>query len=721
MKFDYVERLLGFGFRVFPLVVGGKTPATDDFAGLSTNSVVKCQRWWFDPVFEDFIPLNVGIYTGDLLALDVDNKGDKNGDAILEQLNMLGYELPETFEQHTPTGGRHLIFQAPHGGVANSVGRGGLANTLRESKGLPVGLDVRGVGGFVVGAGSVVDAGEYTAEWRPVAPPPDWLVERCQPPTVKVVSGLDLSGVDDDEAAQRVRALLAHADPAVEGEGGNAWTFKLACQIKDEGVADADTACAIMLEQWNNRCVPPWDESELLRVCRNAYAYGKEPVGSRAPEALFPDDPIQALNRDFAFVMVKGKHRILQEKLDPSGRPTVEFLEETSFHRKFAARKILVGDKPKLLTKAWMDSPQRRQYEGLQFRPGAKEDNGYYNLFRGFAVEPAAPGEVFTREQEEAVDAWFEHAEQNICHGDPHQYEYLMGYFADIFQNPGEKGQTAVVFKGRKGVGKTAWLNCVGSLLGEHYMTTSSGRYLTSNFNAHFERCILVGFDEAFWSGDHGANSQLKTLITERQIQIERKGVDSFTIDNCIRVVIMGNEDWLVPAGGEDERRYAVFEVGEGRRQDTRFFARMRKGLASGGNRLLLRRLLDWKIDADLAVVPETKALVDQKLESLDALHRWWYDSLLAGQLIEHHFPEWPVEPMGVRELHDAYCRYSKQAGMRYPKSIRQFSSKFQQLVDCGRFRSSGGARFRGFDLGTVDQARSRFEKYIGHKLQWEE
>ena len=73
----------------------------------------------------------------------------------------------------------------------------------------------------------------------------------------------------------------------------------------------------------------------------------------------------------------------------------------------------------------------------------------------------------------------------------------------------------------------------------------------------HMAHCSLLFADEAYWPGDKAGEGELKRLITEPTLVIEPKGVDSFQVRNSLHVIIAGNEEWLVPASG-DERRFAV-------------------------------------------------------------------------------------------------------------------------------------------------------------------
>jgi hypothetical protein len=92
----------------------------------------------------------------------------------------------------------------------------------------------------------------------------------------------------------------------------------------------------------------------------------------------------------------------------------------------------------------------------------------------------------------------------------------------------------------------------------------------------------MFALDEAFWSGDKQAEGVLKDLITGRDHVIEHKGKEPYSVANKTRVVIIGNEDWLIPAS-HDERRFAFFDVGDGRKQDRAFFQSMREGMEAGG------------------------------------------------------------------------------------------------------------------------------------------
>lgn len=236
---------------------------------------------------------NAGIFTGThrdggaLLVLDVDIKSDCDGEASLRALEDAHGTLPLTREHATPSGGRHIIFRVPEA-VPSSAGK------------LGCGLDVRSADGYIVAPSSIFDGKPYTvACGGEIAEAPQWLVELCGERRERdPEADKPLPGIDRTRAEQRAIEYLKDVAPvAVQYDGGDATTFRVAAHVKDLGVS-ADDCVALMLEHWNDRCAPPWAADELQTKAANAYHYGKERQGADAPEAIFGAEPLPAVPRD---------------------------------------------------------------------------------------------------------------------------------------------------------------------------------------------------------------------------------------------------------------------------------------------------------------------------------------------------------------------------------------------------------------------------------------
>jgi hypothetical protein len=99
----------------------------------------------------------------------------------------------------------------------------------------------------------------------------------------------------------------------------------------------------------------------------------------------------------------------------------------------------------------------RRQYEGIEFKPGEGETTAlFFNLWRGFAVEPKEGG---------SYAVFRDHLLTNVCHGDAELFKWVFGWFAHIFQRPCERIGTALVLRGGMGMGKTKTGEVIGSLI----------------------------------------------------------------------------------------------------------------------------------------------------------------------------------------------------------------------------------------------------------------
>jgi len=707
------------GFHVFPLRPNSKLPYISDFKNKATSDEEQITKW-----FTQNPNLNVAISTSSfrknehLLVVDVDDKNGKNGSDQIAELEMVdGLDFPATFTQYTATGGRHLIYKVSHPcrQGTNVLGRG---------------LDIRAQGGYVVGAGSTIGGQLYTGNDFEISDAPLWLVEKVGAYTDPRPNSEDRQPVPefgvDAANTERARRTLKLEEGAVEGAGGNEHTFKVAAKLKDIGLSKEE-CLELMLEEFNPKCDPPWSESELSRIIKNVYKYGKVEQGARDvkfEEILTGEDKILAdMNKEYALVYFGGSHSILFETVDEKGHAITHFLQDATFKEKFRNRIVnRPRERPTTWANLWLNWDGRREYAGVAFAPGREAKNNYYNLWRGFTVSPISMDQA-TKEQIEGLNLFLEHARNNICQGNENDYTWLIGYFAHLIQKPYERPLTTLVFKGSKGVGKNALVDRVGYLLGEsHYTTVHHPRYLEGQFNAHMEGNLVMVLDEAFWSGSKSTDASLKSITTNPRIRIERKGKDSYVADNLSRLVVIGNEDWLVPASS-DERRYAVFTVGEGKKQNREFFARMRICMEDkGGAGLLLWYLMNFDLSkVDINEIPRTKGLYDQQVQTLNLYQEWWYGCLKDGELKHSTVEGWPSDAVKTVDVLDGYKSYLRSRGMKIPHDTRIGSDlkKNCPLIE-KKQKWFEGKRETTYQFPTLEAARKAWEKEFKTKLDWD-
>jgi hypothetical protein len=342
------------------------------------------------------------------------------------------------------------------------------------------------------------------------------------------------------------------------------------------------------------------------------------------------EEEIAELNADYALVLAGNKAAVM--KFDDPTR--FRLLQVGAFQTWFTNQPVMTGKKAVPLGDYWLSHPQRRQYAGIEFvPPGSAFHPGFYNLWQGFAVVP----------REGDCSKFLAHVKDNIARGDEATYLWIIGWWAQIYQQPSIKMETALVLRGPFGAGKTKIGEVFGSLIGErHYLSVAAARHIIGQFNSHMASLLVLHADEAFWAGDKASVGTLRDLVSGKDHLLEYKGVDKIRIKNHIRLFVSGNPDWLVPAGFKD-RRWAIFDVGEDRMQDHAYFADIDHEMNNGGREALLHYLLNFDLaQVNLRVIPKTAALLDQQIESMTPEQAWWFETLRRGVL--------PSKPSGTRE-----------------------------------------------------------------------
>src|SRR6478672_7354325 len=295
----------------------------------------------------------------------------------------------------------------------------------------------------------------------------------------------------------------------------------------------------------------------------------------------------------------------------------LQLLRPEAFTATLAGRTYTVGEGQSMpLAKLLMS--RMRKYDGLTFLPkGDHVVSNKLNLWRGFGVAPA-DGKWPLME---------EHIRDVVASGDSEHASYITNWLAWCVQHPDERAEVALVIRGIRGSGKGTLGNSMCKIFGTHGVHISNRKHLTSGFNRHLMHCCFLFADEAYWPGDRSAEGELKRIITEPTLFIEPKGLDGFQVRNCLHLMIAGNDDWVVPAAG-DERRFAVFDIADKTPRTHRYLDALHGELDNGGLAAMLYDLLHHGLDGwhPRLAIPQTAALLAQKEASLHGI-----DALIAN------------------------------------------------------------------------------------------
>jgi hypothetical protein len=542
----------------------------------------------------------------------------------------------------------------------------------------------------------------------------------------------ELSELDEWSVPDRVKIIIAqghHPDqPKEKDNSRSAWVFDCVCSLVRCGVPDA-VIYSILTD-------PGWAISaSVLELKSGADRYARRQI-SRAKQ--YNEDPNLLMMNDRHAVIgnIGGKCAVIEELDDhlklhngqTFNRTRLTMSSFESIRQRYMNKRIKVGvtkdgvDVTEELGKYWLKHPMRRQYDTMRFMP-LIEKEGVYNLWRGFAYE-AVPGDC---------SLYLEHLKENICSGNEYHYDYLIRWMARAVQEPASAGEVAVVLRGGKGTGKGWFARTFGRLFGRHFLHIANAKHLVGNFNAHLQDCCLLFADEAFFAGDKSHESVLKMLITEDVLPIEKKGYDVEAQPNFVHMIMASNDPHVIRATG-DERRYFVLNVSENRKQDANYFGKIQEQMENGGYEALLYYLQSIDLTGfQVRNVPQTDALQEQKLLSMNYDEEWWFRKLQDGRIFDTD-SEWERFAQTDRITQD-FVRYmelwrfnrrgNETSLGRFLYRVVPHLTKVRRRTTVDVDDGFGGPkretrRLMFYDFGTLEECRRSWEKLHG-KVDWEE
>jgi hypothetical protein len=198
--------LANAGLRIFPAhperkAIGGwsKPPYICDWQSRATTDPIQIGCWWTQ--FPEAVP---AIPCDDIIVLDADrHAGGSDGVAALTCLIKEHGDWPCPPVVFTPSDGLHFYFSQTQPPLGNRTGM------------LPDGLDVRGIGGYVIGPGAVLpDETRWRIDGRqPDVIPrlPSWLEQLIRAEEIERVDSVVVSGSPVTNRERR------YAETALEG------------------------------------------------------------------------------------------------------------------------------------------------------------------------------------------------------------------------------------------------------------------------------------------------------------------------------------------------------------------------------------------------------------------------------------------------------------------------------------------------------------------------
>lgn len=538
------------------------------------------------------------------------------------------------------------------------------------------GLDaVREVVMATVDSGVVAPKGKAVADAPPAVP-------RSKQALEDLIDSVD----DFDELTGRIVLLVANA-----GLSRPAFEFLLAKIAKRAGVP----------------------KSALLDVIKRASG-GDDGDGAGGDYA---ERMIDDLNHKHALLPVGGRVLIMNREYDPvMDRQLLTFSAKTDFETRYMNRRVNGYE----LGVFWLEHPRRAEYEGMVFSPG-KDQPGYLNLWSGWGCEP----------RDGCCDLYISFVKDVICSGNAELFTYVMSWCAHLVQYPQVLPETALVFRGREGIGKNTFIDPLRDIVGrEHFLMLTSLNQITGRFSGHLANALLVFCNESVWGGDKSAQGVLKSMITDDMQPIEHKGRDLVVVKSYRRMIFATNENWAVPRGADD-RRYVITDVSDAKKGDYAYFQAIRDEMRNGGTEALFAELMGMNLEGwhprSIPACLQTCGW-ELKIRSGGSIVQWWFDVLQQGWVhkVERQYGEddqllWPDKcPSDV--LQRSYLRWCTDYKVAHPEhNVVLGKAVHEWGVKTSRPRSGNPGRSLFYLLPPLEQAQAIFsERFALPSTVWD-
>lgn len=370
----------------------------------------------------------------------------------------------------------------------------------------------------------------------------------------------------------------------------------------------------------------------------------------------------------------------------------------------------------------WMDDPLIKTYQLMDvYPPPLTCPPKVYNVWNGFAVER------FECESSGNIEPFMEHMKL-IVRGDEKGLDYLIKWFAQMFQEPGKLVGTAPIIRGDQGTGKSSILDeGVKRMLGhdKYYSTPNPTKDLFSQFSDGRFGKLMVVVDETKSKDSINNLEVMKAAITSPTYNHEVKSVTPMRVRNFNRFVFTSNQDAPVKIEAGD-RRYFMFDMDPAKYGDKEYFDALMKYMSDERN---LKAIYEYMMSIDISNVnwindrPITETYDEVRAESVDVVTKFLIN---AAQQLENS-----TEPAAFygEQLYNVFTRWclinnevkkGLQTEVEAKISIVAFGTKMGRIAQdatCGVIKRKTGGKTK-YELD-AQQMKEYFTKRRLYNLEY--
>ena len=303
--------------------------------------------------------------------------------------------------------------------------------------------------------------------------------------------------------------------------------------------------------------------------------------------------------------------------------------------------------KTKSFILAWFNDEEIRQYKDMGiYPPPITIPKTIYNLWKPFAASKHT-GDY--EKDEVGLQKFLNHI-KILCGNEEKVAEYFVQWLAQMFQFPSVK-TIAPTFISEEGAGKGTLLDLLGYLMGGKKImeSTKPSRDCWGQFNSPMSSSFFINLNEMCKKEALESEGQIKGLITDARLIINKKNQDPYEVESYHRFLITTNsEDPINTKKGD--RRNVIIRCSDEKVGDIDYFVDLRETFKQVRTQ---RTIYDYLMSIEgmdkfhSILRPETEYQEDMKDMKRSLYDRWVED------LTREHENECEIEFYGEKQCDD--------------------------------------------------------------------
>ena len=207
----------------------------------------------------------------------------------------------------------------------------------------------------------------------------------------------------------------------------------------------------------------------------------------------------------------------------------------------------------------WLSDINQLTYDDLGcYPPPLKCPDNIYNTWTPFRVECLKIEEPLTdyiREQIKTIETYI----KNLCNNEEPIYNHFIRWFAQMLKFPALKTIIPTIIS-QQGAGKGNLIELFRQMMGNSKIleTRTPDRDVWGNFNGLMANVFLINCDELSSKQQEQVDGIIKGLITNGEVTINKKGIDSYMIKSFHRFINTTNKEFSIKSSDDDRRNFII-------------------------------------------------------------------------------------------------------------------------------------------------------------------